>query len=338
MQKILFINNSYNFNKTASSRFFYDFLCQYYEVDIELAENDQLPYDAINLRNYSAIISFYFQADFSKFTCKNLIYVPMYDGFVFCREKMKQLKNVKIINFCKYLHKQSLAFGFKSFYIKYYPEPHFQESQAPALRDKLFYWQRRNTSFSQILKCFPQKISNLDCTKTILHSVTDGDNEPFIKPDDEEIKNYNIEITSWFENKSDLLDILDTTKYYIAPRKQEGIGLSFLDAMSRGCVIIAHNNCTMNEYIKNGYNGYLINFDKPGKIHFYDFEKIQNNSINEYKKGLKKYLEALPELVKFINKENKKCAVNFGSVIALIYFAMKKILKVFKNNGGDTNE
>ena len=30
----------------------------------------------------------------------------------------------------------------------------------------------------------------------------------------------------------------------------------------------------MNEYIKNGYNGYLINFDKPGKIHFYDFEKI----------------------------------------------------------------
>lgn len=329
MQKILFINNSYNFNKTASSRFFYDFLCQYYEVDIELAENDQLPYDAINQRNYSAIISFYFQADFSKFNCKNLIYVPMYDGFVFCREKLAQLKNVKLINFCKYLHKQALAFGFKSFYIQYYPEPHFQESQAPALRDKLFYWQRRNTSFSQILKCFPSKISDLDCTKTILHSVTDGENEPFIKPDDEEIKNYNIEITSWFENKKDLLDILDTTKYYIAPRKQEGIGLSFLDAMSRGCVIIAHNDRTMNEYIKNGFNGYLINFDKPKKIKFKDFEQIQQNSINTFIKGKEKYLDLLNNLVIFINKKQKDKKINCGYYVAMVYFIFSKIFRKF---------
>lgn len=327
MQTILFINNSFNFTKTCSSRFFYDFLCENYKVDVELEENGIINYDSINQKNYFAIISFYFMADFSKLTCKNLIYVPMYDGFVFCREKMKQLKNVKIINFCKYLHKQSLAFGFKSFYIQYYPEPHFQESQAPAARDKLFYWQRRNTSFSQILKCFPQKISDLDCTKTILHSVTDGDNEPFIKPDDEEIKNYNIEITSWFENKKDLLDILDTTKYYIAPRKQEGIGLSFLDAMSRGCVIIAHNDRTMNEYIKNGYNGYLINFDKPKNILFKNYEKIRHNSLQSYLNGRQQYQTQLQGLLLFINKNYKHKTIIPGYVFALAYFIFKKIFK-----------
>lgn len=329
MNKILFLNYEFNFNKTGSSRFFYDFLCQHYEVDVIFPVNDQIPYEEINSKNYFAVISFYYQVDFSKLTCKNLIYVPMYDGFVFCREKMKQLKNVKLINFCKYLHKQSLAFGFKSFYLKYYPEPQFKED---IKRDKLFYWQRRDTSFSQILKCFPETIKDIDCEKTILHSVTDGDNEPFIKPSDEEIQNYNIEITSWFENKTDLLDILDTTKYYIAPRKQEGIGLSFLDAMSRGCVIIAHNDCTMNEYVKNGVNGYLINFDKPKKIKFKEYESFSKNSICIFNEGRKQYLDALTQLVNFINKENNKKFFNCGSIIANIYFIFKKLTtKLLKN-------
>lgn len=330
MNKILFLNYEFNFNKTGSSRFFYDFLCQHYEVDVIFPVNDQIPYEEINSKNYFCIISFYYQADFSKLTCKNLIYVPMYDGFVFCREKMKQLKNVKLINFCKYLHKQSLAFGFKSFYLKYYPEAQFKEG---IKRDKLFYWQRRDTSFSQILKCFPETIKDIDCEKTILHSVTDGDNEPFIKPSDEEIKNYNIEITSWFENKTDLLDILDTTKYYIAPRKQEGIGLSFLDAMSRGCVIIAHNDCTMNEYVKNGVNGYLIDFDKPNKIKFKDYLFIKKNSLNSYKEGRKKYIEKLSKLISFIDDTRNSKKRIIGNIIAIIYFVVRKILLKFGRNG-----
>ena len=328
METILFINNSFNFNKTGSSRFFYDFLCKHYNVDVELEENDSLPYDKINQKNYFAIISFYYMADFSKLTCKNLIYVPMYDGFIYCRKSLKKLQNVKIINFCKKLHKQSLAFGLKSIYLKYYPELNYNENTK---RDKLFYWQRRNTSFSQILKCFPETVNEIDCSKTILHSVTDGDNEPFIKPKEEEIKNYNIEITSWFENKSDLLDILDTTRYYIAPRKQEGIGLSFLDAMSRGCVIIAHNDCTMNEYIKNGVNGYLIDFDKPKKIKFTEYNKICKINIEEFKTGRQQYLDTLPKVVVFINDQQKFKSINIGYCVALVYFIIKKMRKYTNN-------
>lgn len=323
MERILFINNSYNFKKTGSSRFFYDFLCANYNVDIELEENGIINYETINQKNYFAIIVFYFMADFSKFKCRNLVFVPMYDGFIFCRDLLKKLKNVKILNFCKYLHTQSILFGLKSIYIKYYPELNYNKD---IVKDKLFYWQRRDTSLSQLLKNFPKTISDISCEKTILHSVTDG-NEEFIKPTEEETSNYNIEITKWFENKYDLLDILDTTKYYIAPRKQEGIGLSFLDAMSHGCVIIAHNDCTMNEYIKNGYNGYLINFDKPTKIHFVDYKKIRDNSINEYIKGRENYLNSLPKIVTFINKPLNLRKVNLGSFFAFFYFVIRKILK-----------
>ncbi len=326
MEKVLFINPDDNLNGTRSSRFFYDFLCQNYQVDIDLAKDEFIDYEKINKKNYFAIVSFYFMADFSKFTCRNLIFVPMYDGFVFCRENLSQLQNIKIINFCEYLHKQSKAFGLESFYIKYYPELQINEKE----RDKLFYWQRRETSLSKLLEYFPSDLNEIGCSKVILHSVTDGGPENFIKPSDEEIKKYNIEITSWFENKSDLLDILDTTKYYIAPRKQEGIGLSYLDAMSRGCVIIAHNDCTMNEYIIDGYNGYLIDFDNPKKINFKDYETIRNNSIYEYKKGRENYLNALPQLIQFINKSDRSRKFNFGYAVAIMYFVINKIRKYTK--------
>ncbi len=44
MNKILFLNYEFNFKKTGSSRFFYDFLCTKYEVDTVFPKNDQIPY------------------------------------------------------------------------------------------------------------------------------------------------------------------------------------------------------------------------------------------------------------------------------------------------------
>jgi glycosyltransferase involved in cell wall biosynthesis len=51
---------------------------------------------------------------------------------------------------------------------------------------------------------------------------------------------------------------------FVAPRRFEGIGLSFLEAMARGQVVIAENNATMNEYIVHDVNGLLYEPDRPG--------------------------------------------------------------------------
>ena len=100
--------------------------------------------------------------------------------------------------------------------------------------------------------------------------------------------------------------------------------------MSRGCVIIAHNDCTMNEYIKNGVNGYLINFDKPKKIHFKEYETLYNNSIKMYEDGRNEYINKLSEVVKFIDKNNNQKRYNCGCIIAYIYFIIKKsFLNIF---------
>ena len=44
---------------------------------------------------------------------------------------------------------------------------------------------------------------------------------------------------------------------FVAPRRLEGIGLGFLEAMSMGKCVVANDAPTMNEYMANGENGVL---------------------------------------------------------------------------------
>jgi hypothetical protein len=47
------------------------------------------------------------------------------------------------------------------------------------------------------------------------------------------------------------------SQIFIAPRRFEGIGMAFLEAMAMGCVVVAENQATANEYILHGSTGLL---------------------------------------------------------------------------------
>ena len=78
---------------------------------------------------------------------------------------------------------------------------------------------------------------------------------------------YDINVSKWFEKKSDLYELIASSDLFIAPRYAEGIGMSFLEAMHLNCCVVAHDMSTHNEYINNGVNGILVNFhDQSMKI------------------------------------------------------------------------
>lgn len=54
------------------------------------------------------------------------------------------------------------------------------------------------------------------------------------------------------------LQYLDQANIFVAPRLSEGVGLSFIEALARGCAVFAHDAPTMNEYISHKKNGYLL--------------------------------------------------------------------------------
>lgn len=298
MAKLLYVTYEWNFTKTCSSVFFPELLKKYFDVELCMIKDDSnLDADKINNSDYDSVVFFQCEPDFSKFTCKNIIFVPMYDTFCFTPARIKALKNINLINFSKRLHKESLRYGIQSFYIQYYPEIK-TDSITNENRNRVFFWQRQKWNPYSLLNVFPEDLSSLGIKYINLHS-----NE-YKKENCREgnFKNAQIQKSSWFKNKEDLNKLLSETKYYYAPRDKEGIGFSFLDALEKGCVIICHKEGTMNEYIQNKKNGYIINFCRPGKIKFTDFDKIQKASIESVIEGRKRYEQAVPLMAEFIER------------------------------------
>jgi len=52
---------------------------------------------------------------------------------------------------------------------------------------------------------------------------------------------------------------------YVYPTKLEGLGLTLFEALSAGLPVITTDAAPMNEFVKHGYNGLLVNVAKTGK-------------------------------------------------------------------------
>ena len=61
-----------------------------------------------------------------------------------------------------------------------------------------------------------------------------------------------------FLDRDAYLERLSKCGIVIAPRRKEGIGMAFLEAMAMGKCVVANNDATMNEYIRDGETGILF--------------------------------------------------------------------------------
>jgi glycosyltransferase involved in cell wall biosynthesis len=62
-----------------------------------------------------------------------------------------------------------------------------------------------------------------------------------------------------WRNQSDLMRVYDEHGVFLFPSFFEGFGKAFLEAMSRGLVVVASNNGGMRDVIKDGQSGFLAN-------------------------------------------------------------------------------
>jgi hypothetical protein len=101
-----------------------------------------------------------------------------------------------------------------------------------------------------------------------IHLATDPGTPSPELPSAEDIAWHRITTSEWFENKADLNELMERANVFFAPRLEEGIGQSFLEAMSRGQCVVAPNQGTMNEYIIHGVNGLLYDNHDPQPLDF----------------------------------------------------------------------
>ena len=235
------------------------------EFSVEIIPGDSnIHYIQTLIRIHSDAIFVLWQTEFlapwlTSKGCKVAVF-PMFDGCANAPDSyFKILDNTLLFNFSKGLHKKSVQAGVISYQLNWYPTKK-KAIDTTAKQDRLFYWLRRpNSSLSEslITEAFSPYVEGIH-----IHDRPDAYQlSKFISriPDDYTTT------SNWFEDKKELLDLIASSKYYLAPRESEGIGMAFLEAMSNGCIVFANRNATHDQYIYHGHNGFLIDFESKDK-------------------------------------------------------------------------
>jgi glycosyltransferase involved in cell wall biosynthesis len=299
-KKIVFIGHSYH-TKTKSADFLVDYLKEFYDVQVILDESwigKSFPDLSFIDESYLGVIFFQMlpqKSVMDKIKNDNLLHFPMYDHS--CRFSLRfwdGYRNLKIINFSKTMHDQLNSWGFESIYLQYFPKPC---DFTPGKNDEVFFWQRlSNINIKNISKLF-----GTGNYKIHLHRAIDPGNG-FVQPSRILEKRFNITYSDWFEDKSEILDLIKQKGIYVAPREFEGIGMSFLEAMAMGKAVVAVDNPTMNEYIIDKDNGYLFDPRNPKVIDLTNINEVQRNSFEFIRKGYEEWSAGKHKIIDFIMK------------------------------------
>ena len=334
MKKLLYIRHSYH-SKTKSNDFLVDLLRTNYDVFI--FDIDPYTHDTESrlkeLRIKEVDVLLLFQLPISGNLLKKYIefkkgiFFPMYDGAPSRKDDIwLSWKDFNIINFSKTLHDELLNMGFSTFYIQYFPKPY--EIKDWGDEKSIFFWQRlTKLNFNTLYNIFKY----LDLKNVHIHKAIDPSND-FVEPAN---NNLNIEYSVWYENKNEMLKDIEKSAFYVAPRLYEGIGMSFLEAMSMGRCVISPNYPTMNEYIKDGETGILYDFNDPKIRKRYDIKKIQENTYKYINEGFTSWTNNKHRILDYINSpvecnEKKLSKIIFSNKQKLNF--IQKIFSIINNN------
>jgi hypothetical protein len=180
-------------------------------------------------------------------------------------------KKIQFLSFSPNLH-QFLEFsGARSHFVQYWPEPKTKSFNQDF---DVFFWERTpiHVSIQDVLRWF----KNMNPTYTIRKHLDPGQ----ISLDPSYLfLNNRIKIldNNWL-NHDQYLAILEKASVFVAPRRWEGIGLSSLEAMSRGIPVVGLASPTLNEYIENGVTGILVK-DKFKSLPEFDFNALSANLV-----------------------------------------------------------
>ncbi|MEL6059206.1 MULTISPECIES: glycosyltransferase [unclassified Methylobacterium] len=193
------------------------------------------------------------------------VIIPMYDGAVGRpNDYWKGFVNTQFISFSRAHHELLQSINCKTAYFRYFPEQttEFRDLPGTAKRDA-FFWERRpdkKLNLSLVLDiCRVLKITSLHVHRA--HDFADAG--PYQFTDLGQAGELELTSSVWFDDKAALTDVSSRPSFYFAPRLREGIGMSFLEAMGRGQIVVAPDLPTMSEYICHGITGVLYNPDDP---------------------------------------------------------------------------
>jgi len=211
----------------------------------------------------------FFRVDLAK-----LIWVPMWDHAKnFPLVWWKSLpSSLKVIAFSEKVEEMAKKAGLKVFRVKYHIKPSIHNKADFSGQRVLMYWNRTGLVSKRLLLnlCRFLKIDKLIFQETLDPKI--DKNLYFTLPS--KIKGMDVETLKEFVQRGKYLEAVSRVNIYLAPRIVEGVGLSYLEAIARGCAVFAYNGPAMNEYIIHKKNGYLLKNLKKDRFFYKTAVKI----------------------------------------------------------------
>jgi len=182
---------------------------------------------------------------------------PMYDCTRGTPDSfLRALGRVEWVSFSRSLHQRLGSLGLSSRHLRYAPDPdHYPEvSWRGGIRG--YFWERTpehldRTAAGEILRALG--VDDFEVRR--LEDQDFAEHSSVVRRTAAE--------KSW-EDHAAYLRHLQGFQVYLAPRRFEGLGLTFLEAMAMGMCVVAENQPTAEEYITAGLHGILYRGDDRG--------------------------------------------------------------------------
>lgn len=307
--KIKFIGHSYH-QTTKSSKFFIELLERIGQISYlwdESWTNPDKKLDLSNLDDHDMIVVWqmpHVAMGLPESIRHKSVYAPMHDAVCTLGSKSwRKLRGLRLLCFSVHDHVRALSNHIESFYWNYYPDEQPPYIAADPSELKLFFWQRRqNPNWRSLCG----KIPMTQFSSVHLHTALDPGLGKLVRPLDSEIEQYKITTSAWFEDKNQYLETLARHNVFVAPRKQEGIGMALLEALGAGMVCIANDAPTMNEYIIDGVNGYLTHDSSSTEtIAITDAKAMSAWARHYFQKGMTNSRRQKSDLLQYLKKSSE---------------------------------
>jgi hypothetical protein len=164
-------------------------------------------------------------------------------------------KSVRIVSFSEQIRVRAETAGLTVLNLRYFSDPSALASVTWDQGPVVFYWNRTGIARPSFLR----KLCKAIRAKELIFRP---DLDPRVDPG----AHYELpkrlgrtKVTTVSASSQDeYLSATRSANVFLAPRVAEGVGLTFLEAMARGCAVIAYDAPTMNEYIRHDQNGILL--------------------------------------------------------------------------------
>ena len=161
---------------------------------------------------------------------------------------LASLRNVEWISFSRALHQRLSGLGLSSQHLQYAPNPADYPAVSWADGPQGYFWERTPEELDA--RAVAELLRGLGVASLQVRRMGDAKFSSANRREREQA------MASW-RGRDEYLQSLRQFNVYVAPRRYEGIGMTFLEAMAMGMCVVAENHPTANEYILPGQNGIL---------------------------------------------------------------------------------